>query len=135
LLNQATAVALADPGGLDASALYVTWMGEWLFQQFGNNGSWDYKRKKNVTNQNPNQYQNVLNFGNFNFGAVMAGLGLTYYEAQNAAGIYQVYLAMRGGTPGEGFPLFSFPYGDQVKDANLVQQGFSYEQAIKSGCN
>ena len=130
LLNQATSIASADPGGLSAATLYLTYMAQWLVSQFSNKGPWDYKRNKGVTSQNPGSYQQVVDFGNFNFGAVMEGLGLSYYEAQNAAGLYQVYL----GTSNEGIPLFKWPYGDSQHDATVIQNGYNYEKAVQSGC-
>ena len=97
----------------------MAYMAQWLIGQFSNNGPWDYKRQKGVTSQNAGNYQQVVNFGNFDFGAVMAGLGLNYYEAQNAAGAYQVYL----GTNNQGIPLFKWPYGDSTQDAHQVGLG------------
>jgi hypothetical protein len=59
-------------------------MAQWLISQFQNNGIFDYKRNAGVVSQNLGSYIQVLNFGNFNFGAVMQSLGLSYYEAQVA---------------------------------------------------
>ena len=70
LLKEATSVSSGDPLGVSAASLYVTWMADWLIGQFSNNGPWDYKRNTGVTSQNPGNYQQVKDFGNFNFGAV-----------------------------------------------------------------
>ena len=130
LLALANTAAAADPGGPNASLLYASYISQWLVSEFHNKGDFDYKRNKSVVSQNPGNYQGVVNFGNFDFGAVTAALGLTYYQAQNAAGAYQLYL----GTANQGILLFQWPYGDSKVDASVIQQGFSYETAVQSRC-
>jgi RHS repeat-associated protein len=135
LMALATSVASADPGGLDPYSLYLSYMANWLYGQFSNNGPWDYKVNQGLASQNPGGHQSVINFGNFDFGAVMEGLGLSYYETQNAAGTYQFYIStFHGGAPGQGTPIFQYPFGDQVADAQVVQTGFNYEMALQAGC-
>lgn len=73
-------------------------------------------------------------FGNFAFGAVMGASGLSYYEAQNAAGVAQIiFHAIGKGAPGQGVPVFHYPYGDQVQDAVDVQRGYEYVKALEQG--
>ncbi|MGA2191709.1 MAG: polymorphic toxin type 44 domain-containing protein [Steroidobacteraceae bacterium] len=74
-------------------------------------GWWDYK-------QQGLQYDA---FGNFNYGATAAALGLPYYVVQNAAGLYQ-------GDPstGRGIPLLLWPYGDDPAGANQILAGYAY---------
>ena len=135
-MSLATSAASGDPEGPSSSTLYLAYMAQWLVGQFSASGTtWNYKNDPTVVSQNPGNYQSVVDFGNFNFGAVMEGLGLTMYEAQNAAGIYQEYIALKGtGAPGQGIPLFQFPYGDQAQDQQVIQRGFKYETFIQAGC-
>lgn len=132
-LSLATSATVGDPEGPSSATLYLSYMAQWLVGQFSSGGAWDYKAIQGIVSQN--SYQNVQDLGNFNFGAVMESLGLSYYGAQNAAGIYQVYLSLKGGSAGQGIPLFQFPYGDQTQDANVIQQGFKYETFVQAGCN
>ncbi len=129
-INEAISAANADPEANNAGALYLTYMAQWLYSQFHNKGPWDYKRQPSVTSQNSGNYQQVVNFGNFNFGAVMESLGLSYYQTQNVAGLYQLYL----GTSNQGILLFQSPYGDSTQDASVIQQGFNFEKAVQAGC-
>jgi hypothetical protein len=130
LMSLANTVAAADPSGPSASFFYLDYMAQWLYSEFHNKGPWDYKRDKSVVSQNPGNYQQVVNFGNFDFGAVLAGLGLSYYQTQNVAGAYQLYL----GTANQGVLVFQWPYGDSAADATLIQQGFNYGKAVQSNC-
>ena len=85
-----------------------------------NFGPWDYKR----------QGRKYVAFGNFNFGAVTAAMGMPYYVAQNGAGIYQQW---RGAAAdGRGAPILKWPYGDATTDAQQIQRGRQY---VLQGCN
>jgi hypothetical protein len=90
-----------------------------LYENVKNHGPWDYKRKGS-------QYED---FGNFNFGAVTAAMGVSGYGAQNGAGIYQQW---RGAsTAGSGTPFLRWPYGDDASDAVQIERGRQY---FKCGC-
>ena len=82
-------------------------------------GPWDYRT---------NQGQQYDAFGNFNYGAIAAQMGLPYYVAQNLAGYYQ------GEGPGNGTLLLSWPYGDDLAGALQIQAGYDYV-ADNCGCN
>jgi hypothetical protein len=81
-------------------------------------GPWDYRT---------NQGQQYDDFGNFNFGAIAAQMGLSYYVTQNLAGYYQ------GGPPGQGTLLLEWPYGDDPAGALQIQAGYDYV-ADQCGC-
>jgi hypothetical protein len=69
-------------------------------------------------------------FGNFNFGAVTAAMGMPYYVAQSVAGIYQQW---RGASAdGSGTPIFRWPFGDAIADARQMQSGRRY---VQQGCS
>ena len=127
--QQAEQVANEDPGD-SVSNLYDTYMTAWLISQFKAGGAWDYKANQSLWPSNVGT-NNLQNFGNFNFGAVLQSLGVSYYWTQNAAGIYQ---ALGIGQYSQGIPLLQWPYGDSVADAQVVQQGFAYESFIQVGC-
>jgi RHS repeat-associated protein len=85
-----------------------------LYELVRNRGVWDYKRQGR-------QYED---FGNFNYGAVTAAMGIPSYIAQNAAGIYQ---QTRGAaSAAQGIPIFKWPYGDDVADAVQIERGRQY---------
>lgn len=87
-----------------------------------NNGVWDYKRQGS-------QYED---FGNFNFGATAAAMGIPQWVALNGAGIYQ---QTRGAAAaGQGTPLVKAPYGDDPKDAEMIKKGYAYANG-KCGCS
>ncbi len=78
---------------------------------FRRRGAWDYRT---------NQGQLYDDFGNFNYGAIAAEMGLPYYIAQNLAGLYQ------GDGPGSGTYFMVWPYGDDVAGALQIQAGYDY---------
>jgi RHS repeat-associated protein len=90
-----------------------------LYDNVKNYGPWDYKRKGR-------EYEN---FGNFNFGAVTAAMGVPLYIAQNGAGIYQQWKG--AADAGVGTPFLKWPYGDDIKDAVEIERGRQY---AKCGC-
>jgi len=81
-------------------------------------GPWDYRT---------NLGQQYDDFGNFNFGAISAEMGLPYYITQNLAGLYQ------GSSSRNGVPLLSWPYGDDLAGALQIQAGYDYV-ADHCGC-
>jgi RHS repeat-associated protein len=88
------------------------------------NGQWDYKNAAGY------QYDP---YGNFNFGATSAALGVPYYLVQNGAGFVQ-------GDPstGSGALFFQWPYGDDAPGALQIQAGYNYylaRSAGKCGCS
>jgi len=83
----------------------------------GHGGVWDYN-----TTRGP-QYDA---FGNFNFGAVAAAMGIPYYVAQNAAG----WIDESGKS--QGILFLKWPFGDDSYGANLIEQGYEY---VLNGCN
>ena len=90
-----------------------------LYENVKSYGPWDYKRCGS-------QYED---FGNFNFGAVTAAMGVPGYIAQNGAGIYQ---QSRGAAAaGTGTPLLVWLYGDDPKDAAEIERG---RQHARCGC-
>jgi RHS repeat-associated protein len=127
-INIAHAVTSAARGlrplSLEIDAAFLTVM-------FWKGGPWDYKKEYN----NTPYYDQAKDFGNFDFGAVMASLGLNYYLTQNAAGTAQIAICLTGGNcDGTGIPLFTYPYGDQASDAAVIKQGFDWERAKLAGC-
>ncbi len=95
----------------------------WLYQQVRNKGPLDYK-------QQGSQYEN---FGNFDFGAVGAALGIDLDTLLRGAGFAQ----QRAGTskPGWGSWHGNAPFGDDPADQAQIVAGFAYYQAVKNGCN
>ena len=83
----------------------------------GHGGVWDY---------NTNRGSQYDAFGNFNFGAVSASMGVPYYVAQNAAG----WIDESGNS--QGVLGLKWPYGDDTFGANLIKQGYDY---VLNGCN
>jgi hypothetical protein len=80
-------------------------------------GDWDYNHTRG------SQYDD---FGNYNFGAVSAQMGVPYYVAQNLAGLIN-------GQPGSGSLINAWPYGDDIRGALQVQAGYNYV-AGQCGC-
>jgi hypothetical protein len=96
-------------------------------------GAWDYKSQFSPSSQGYD-YNLAMVFGNFDFGAVLSGLGFNYYLTQNAAGIAQIGICFSGGACGSGVPGFVFPFGDQVGDAAEIKQGLDFEKGVLAGC-
>jgi hypothetical protein len=127
LWQQAQDTASKDPSGdTSADSLYAGWMAGWLAQQF--EGAWNYKGNPALQAQNTGF--NLRDYGNFNFGAVMEGLGASYYFAQNAAGIAQLFINIKWSS---GVPAVLWPYGDSTVDAQNIWNGYIYEQRVQLG--
>lgn len=84
----------------------------WFINQMGNGGPWDYKR------QFGREYED---FGNFNYGAVSAGIGLPDQITFRIAGFY----SERAGTyrSNWGHWYGRAPYGDDPRDQQWIQAG------------
>lgn len=67
-----------------------------LTASFMEGGQWDYKNGF----EEGTAHDAAKEFGNFAFGAVMQSIGMSYYLAQNAAGVAQVAISIRGGDKG-----------------------------------
>jgi hypothetical protein len=75
-----------------------------------------------------------MDFGNFDFGSILAGLGFSLGSTQNAAGVAQILFCATGGACGSGIPFVKYPYGDQAVDQAQVVAGYNYEVAVQAGC-
>ena len=91
LMKQARQQGMGGDGGNAAApGIYLNYLDAWAYpRQFKSGGPFDIK-------SNPAAYPgsdptDLKNLGNLAYGAVMQALGFSYYEAQNAAGIYQKY--------------------------------------------
>ncbi len=100
-----------------------------LTASFMEGGQWDYKNGF----EEGTKHDAAKEFGNFAFGAVMQSIGMSYYLAQNAAGVAQVAISIKGGDKGEGLPLLQYPFGDQTNDAMQVRRGFYYMKTFQAG--
>lgn len=92
----------------------------WFYLQVRNRGPWDYKQKGKA-------YQD---FGNFNFGATGAALGISENILLRGAGWAQ----QRAGTskPEYGTWTGDAPYGDDPADQELIQRGIEYYKCMKN---
>ena len=104
--------------------------------QFAPGGAWDYKDLPQY--RDGPEHDLARDFGNFNFGAILRSFGFSYYFTQNAAGAAQVGICAKtlltgngSGSCGVGVPGLVFPYQDQISDAVLIQNGYSYEKWIE----
>jgi RHS repeat-associated protein len=119
----------SDPEVGPATAMSALML--YLAQQFNRKGNWDYKSKYPAGSTEHNQ---AMDFGNFDFGAVLAGLGFTLNLTQSAAGIAQIVFCMNGGSCGTGIPFIQSPFGDQAADQAQIVAGYNYEKAVLAGC-
>ncbi|MHB0972582.1 MAG: RHS repeat-associated core domain-containing protein [Thermoanaerobaculia bacterium] len=85
----------------------------WWFNQVRNKGPWDYK-------QQGSQYEE---FGNFNYGATGAAMGIPDQVLLRAAGYFQPRKAW---LPYFGRWWSGAPYGDDPADQVWIQQGIEY---------
>lgn len=98
----------------------------WFLNQVKPGGAWDYKLQGS-------QYED---FGNFNFGAVGAALGIPLDTLLRGAGLVQVLTDGRRTIQnpearriGKGSPFGAPPYGDDSKDQEQIQRGIDYAVA------
>lgn len=84
-----------------------------------NGGDWDYKQVGKVSNtQSPYE-----SFGNFNYGATGAAMGIPDEVLLRAAGAASV---IAGTSPqNSGNPLGSAPYGDSPVDQAWIKGGLN----------
>jgi hypothetical protein len=93
----------------------------------------DYKQY--VGPNDPN-YQSLRYFGNFDFGAVAAAVGLSQVAAQWGAGMASAlnigitnlfkYGILKGPPPSFGTPFTGPPYGDSPTEQGEIAQGYAY---------
>jgi hypothetical protein len=80
-----------------------------------------------------------VDFGNFNFGAVCAGIGDSLLTCQSGAGaahilrfaaltVISVFTQQNPQYGGKGIPFLSAPYGDQPADSAMIAAGWAYGQ-------
>ena len=86
----------------------------WFKSQVQGHGPWDYK-------QEGASYQD---FGNFNYGATAAALGVTLDQALRFAGLAQILAGTS--TPAWGNPLGQAPFGDDPADQAQIQAGYNW---------
>ena len=91
----------------------------WFKDKVNSKGPWDYK---NI--YDPKEYERIEDFGNFNYGATGAALGLTEDELHRAAGAKQI-LDHWEEPSGYTDPL-AYPYGDDPRDAAMIRKGMEY---------
>jgi hypothetical protein len=101
--------------------------------QFRQYGRWDFKNSTPGVVPGTEAYTVLQDFGNFAFGSVMIGLGLSYYLTQNAASKNQMSICTGGGSCGTGTLLVQYAFGDQASDAKEIRKGFDYESAVEQG--
>ncbi len=119
------ALQYASVGG-DFSTIYSSGLIGWLYQNFRTGANFDYKKDA----KDDSSAEALRDFGNFNYGVVLASLGFSYTEGQVAAGYYQALGP--NAADGQGFP-FAWPYGDSVRDGTQIQSGFAFYQSVTLG--
>jgi RHS repeat-associated protein len=113
-----------DAQGQRARSFSILIKLRWFYEQVRNKGPWDYKQNK------AGDYQE---FGNFNYGATGAALGLELDFLLRGAGWAQ----SRAGTSrlewGEWYQRP--PYGDDPKDQEQIKRGYNYFSYVQAGCS
>ncbi|HWR34952.1 MAG TPA: RHS repeat-associated core domain-containing protein, partial [Clostridia bacterium] len=98
-----------------------------------NHGPWDYKQAKNL-----NDFGQIIpkspfeDFGNFNYGATAASLGLPLSVTLRAAGYAGVKSDTGSTWDAIKAALGSAPYGDDSHDQQLIVNGYNFSG---QGCN
>jgi len=97
----------------------------WFANKVRSGSDWDYKQFEDCSGNN---YED---FGNFNFGATGAAMGIPDEVLFRGAGAAQILTdfkrILNGKQPiGTSGPLGAFPYGDDASDQGMIQQGISY---------
>ena len=122
-----------DSGGADAMRL------AWLLYEVFPGQPMDYKKYGS-----PGREQEQLRqFGNFNFGAVAAGLGYNLNSSLWGAGAAS-YLAigvtnlfkygiLKGAPPSFGTPFTGPPYGDDPLEQGEIKQGYLWAESFMAG--
>ena len=93
----------------------------WFYYEVRSKGPWDYKLRS-VRDKQGKILTSYEDFGNFNYGATGAALGLDLEVLLKAAGGYQVY--EKHSRPEWGNPLSGPPYGDDPKDQAQIRAGY-----------
>jgi len=93
----------------------------WFGNQVKVGGIWDIK-------QHYGNDAEAENFGNFNYGATGAAMGLPYEVLTRVAGAAQTYVNLRNGTydPSDGIWYGNSPYGDEIRDQEWIVRGYNY---------
>jgi len=91
----------------------------WFYNQVDSNSPWDYKNVP-VVNEN----ERIEDFGNFNYGATGAALGIPEDLLHRAAGDKQ--LSDHPGDPTTTTDRWAYPYGDERRDAAMIRRGYEY---------
>jgi len=90
----------------------------WFKDQVNSGKPWDYKNVPGV-----NESERIEDFGNFNYGATGAALGLSEEELQRAAGAKQIKEHILD--PSQYTNPLVYPYGDDPRDAAMIRRGFA----------
>jgi hypothetical protein len=104
-----------------------------FYNQVRNHGPWDYKQAKNL-----NDFGQIIphspfeDFGNFNYGATSASLGLPLNVALRAAGYGGTKAAMGSTWDAIKPALGPSPYGDDSHDQEMIINGYNFS---KQGCH
>ncbi|MEZ5404441.1 MAG: polymorphic toxin type 44 domain-containing protein [Bryobacteraceae bacterium] len=119
----------------------------WFYNKVKAGGDWDYKRgyEGDTTGHGLAEA-----YGNFNFGATAAALGIPYYIGQNGAGLAQIDdnltlgkvlrmvkslfgVDMPEDSTFAGIPFLKWPFGDQREDAEQIMDGYAFYESLKAG--
>jgi hypothetical protein len=119
----------------DISRARGSWSVFWFIERLAPGGEMDYKH-----GPGNRIYED---FGNFNYGAVALGFGLSEEVALRAAGLVQVLvnsynMMTKRNAEDTGSYVKSHgldfvgeaPYGDQTKDQEMIKQGFRYYREV-----
>lgn len=98
---------------------------QWFVQQVDSEQPWDYKHTFPA-----NQYERIEDFGNFNFGATGAALGISEEELQRAAGAKQMKDHILD--PSQYTTPLVYPYGDDPRDAAMIRRGIEHYKKWKA---
>jgi RHS repeat-associated protein len=98
----------------------------WFYNQVRGHGPWDYKQDKSINDFGlPDPRSPFEDFGNFNFGATAAALGIPEDVALRGAG-----WASTQADPGRAKQLGHWwgapPYGDDPDDQVQIELGYNY---------
>jgi hypothetical protein len=104
---------------------------KWFRNQVQNKGPWDYKQVKTMNDFGKiDPLSPYDDFGNFNYGATGAALGMPDQVLLRAAGWYQEKSG--NGSPEFGHWWGGAPYGDDPPGQEFIKQGIQY---YKNHCN
>ncbi len=88
----------------------------WFKDQVNSGKPWDYKNVQEVKGS-----ERIEDFGNFNYGATGAALGVPDWMLYAAAGDKQ--LKDHPNDPEQTTSRWSYPYGDDPRDAEMIRRG------------